>query len=130
MARSGSRERAAREGRRQPKSGAPGSLPPESTSRSSAAASTALASLPEDATEVRDRSTLTALLAAAELEENFFRWEPSAEVDLVAPADLDEERSNPELSPAQHQRRRQLRRLVAMLMVSLLVLCLAALRVQ
>jgi hypothetical protein len=64
--------------------------------------------------------------AELELDDDFFANE-AAELE---PLELDEERENPVLSPAQHQRRLQLRRQVAALVAGLALFALFALRLR
>jgi class 3 adenylate cyclase len=78
----------------------------------------------EDATAIRERPQLPAPPdVTPELDDEFFHRGSSAELDLT---DLEEERDNPELSPAQSQRRRQLRRQVTLLIAALALFSMAA----
>lgn len=88
--------------------------------------------LPEDATAIRQRSHLAAppelsFELDADLEAEFFNADQAPELELT---DLAEEPENPPLSPAQSQRRRQLRRQVALLMTALFLFSLLASFVQ
>jgi hypothetical protein len=91
----------------------------------------------EDASVIRERQQWAEPSDAAaepslELDDAFF--EGGASLYLETSEDEDEEDEggveNPELSPAQYQRRRQLRRQVAMLMVALALFTLVTLFVR
>jgi hypothetical protein len=116
--------------RQQQRKRAKGSAAPDSAPRSNTRASTTPPPLPppQDVTAIRERPRLPVVPDEdTELEDAFFGDGSWVDPDLT---DLDEGRDNPELSPAQYQRRRQLRRQVAILMAVLTLFSAIALYVQ